>query len=36
MHILEFIVQIIVFAVIAQQIEIAIASRDKSRNDSQQ
>jgi len=34
MHILEFIVQITVFAVIAQQIEIAIASRDKSRNDS--
>ena len=36
MHILEFIVQITVFAVIAQQIENAIASRDKSRNNSQQ
>ena len=34
MHILEFIVQIVVFAVIAQQIEIAIVSGDKSRNNS--
>jgi len=36
MHILEFIVQITVFAVIAQQIEIAIVSKEKSGNNSQQ
>ena len=36
MHILEFIVQIIVFAVIAKQIEIAIARQDKSCNNSKQ
>ena len=36
MHILEFIVQITVFAVIAQQIENAIVNKEKSRNNSQQ
>ena len=36
MHILEFIVQITVFAVIAQQIENAIVSKEKSSNNSKQ
>ena len=34
MHILEFIVQITVFAVIAQQIENAIVSKEKSGSNS--
>jgi len=36
MHILEFIVQITILTIVFIQIENAIASQDKSRNNSQQ